>query len=83
MSGLGGALDRDAALVRTQRWGVLIERRVVLPSGFQVEFGFVATDWASIDPLDGGTARVVGDGFVVLHDPEGILDAVVRRVGGN
>jgi predicted nucleotidyltransferase len=67
------ALGVDAQVVRTQLWGVLLERRVQLSSGFEVEFGFVTPSWADVEPVDAGTARVVKDGFRVLHDPSGLL----------
>jgi len=65
------AVGRQAKIVRTQGWGPLTERRVVLRSGFEIEFGFVAPSWASTDPLDEGTARVVRDGCLPLYDPSG------------
>ncbi|WP_232660753.1 nucleotidyltransferase domain-containing protein [Pseudonocardia sp. TRM90224] len=75
----------DPPVVRTQRWGVLIERRVRLESGFEIEFGFVTPDWASTDPVDAGTHRVVSDGMRPLHDPAGLLarvNAAVRPGSG-
>src|SRR6202012_3270690 len=63
------AVGQVGRIVRTQAWGPLVERRVELPSGFLVEFGFAPTSWAGVDPLDAGTARVVADGFTVLDDP--------------
>lgn len=32
---------------------------------------------AATTPVDPGTGRVVRDGFVVLHDPTGVLGALV------
>lgn len=75
------ALGVDAPLVRTCRWGVLVERRVAPPGAPEVEFGLVTPDWARTDPVDPGTARVVGDGLVPVHDPHGLLAQVVAAVG--
>ena len=67
------AVGEAAQLVRAEDWGPLTERRDVLRSGLEVEFGFVSPSWASVDPVDPGTARVVGDGWSPLVDPEGAL----------
>jgi len=67
-------------VLRTQRFGVLTERRMQLRSGLVVEFGVVTPAWASTTPLDDGTARVVADGLVALHDPGGLLSALVHAV---
>lgn len=74
-----GAVGQSIPVVRRAEWGVLTERRLRLPSGFEVEVGFVNPSWASIDPLDGGTAEVVEDGGLVpLYDPEGSLARLVE-----
>jgi uncharacterized protein len=66
--------------VRSRRWGVLWEERVRLPSGLEVEFGFVRPSWASVEPVDEGTARVVRDGFRAIYDPREHLSALLSRV---
>jgi uncharacterized protein len=67
------ALAGQAELVRSQEWGVLTERRVRLPSGLEVEFGFVPPEWAATDPVDPGTARVVRDGCRPILDDNALL----------
>ena len=66
-----------AMLVATRRWGVLTERRLVLASGTEVDFGVAHPSWASIRPLDPGTARVARAGLVPLYDPDGLLARAV------
>ncbi len=73
VAGLFGARVAD---LRTRRWGPLLERRLGLPGGLEVEVGFAPESWAG-DPVDAGTARVVADGFVVVHDPSGLLTRLV------
>lgn len=74
-------LAPGADVVRRQDWGPhLTEVRVVLPGGLELEVGLADLAWASTDPVDAGTARVVGDGFVVLHDPDGLLAALSSGV---
>jgi hypothetical protein len=68
-------------IVRTERWGPLTERRLALPSGLELEVGIVEPSWASVVPLDPRTRRVVEDGFRILHDPHGLLRALVAAVG--
>lgn len=36
--------------------------------------------WAA-EPVDDGTARVVRDGFRVLHDPVGVLSRLLTQLG--
>jgi hypothetical protein len=64
-------------LVKTRRWGPLTERRFALSSGLEVEMGVAPVYWASANPVDGGTRRVVADGAAVVHDPEGLLARLV------
>jgi len=45
------ALGQPATMVRTERWGRLVERRARVGSGFEVEFGFADPSWASTDPF--------------------------------
>ena len=74
------AAGQNGRVVRSQGWGPLSERRVELASGFLVEYGFALTSWASVDPVDDGTAMVVADGFRILYDPEGMLDRLATAV---
>ncbi len=74
------AVGQRAELVRIQEWGPVTERRVALPSGFEIEFGFVAPTWASTDPLDSGTASVVRAGCLPLHDPSGAFELLLAAV---
>jgi uncharacterized protein len=60
-----------AKVVRTQALGPLTERRLLLPSGLELEVGVVLPLWASTDPVDAGTRRVVtDDGMRILYGPE-------------
>jgi predicted nucleotidyltransferase len=74
------ALDLEGEIVRTQEWGPVTERRVRLPSGLELEFGFTAPSWAAIDPVDAGTARVVVDGCVPLVDHDGYFRRLISEV---
>jgi predicted nucleotidyltransferase len=66
------------AVVTTRSWGAITERRLLLPSGLEVEVGVGLPSWADTDPLDPGTKRVVVEGFRILHDPHGLLAALAR-----
>jgi predicted nucleotidyltransferase len=76
------SLAQPAGVVRTREWGPLTERRVLLASGLEVEFGFVGPDWAATDPVDPGTAGVVLDGCDPLLDPHGLLKGLIAAVRG-
>jgi predicted nucleotidyltransferase len=65
-------------LVKTQLWGVIAERRFVMPSGLEVEVGVGRPSWASIGPLDEGTRRVATDGLRPLYDPLGLLVELLK-----
>jgi predicted nucleotidyltransferase len=65
-----------ARLVRTEDWGPIVERRLRLPSGVELEVGLGPPSWAVTTPVDPGTRRVVDDGLSALHDPRGLLAAL-------
>ncbi|MCH8986520.1 MAG: nucleotidyltransferase domain-containing protein, partial [Acidobacteria bacterium] len=44
------ALGQQAPAVRRAEWGRLSERRLRLPSGFEVDMGCVDPSWAATDP---------------------------------
>ncbi len=71
-------LGRRARLVRTRRWGPITERRVRLASGLHVELGIGPPSWATTDPLDPGTSRVISDGLRILYDPDRLLHDAER-----
>ena len=59
----------------------MTERRFALPSGLEVELGVAPPSWASTDPVDEGTHRVVTDNVLVLYDPKGILARLLDACG--
>ena len=65
--GLGVESTRD------EDYGLLWSRRVLLSSELEIEFGFVAEQWARTDPIDGGTLRVVSAGHRIVYDRDGML----------
>ena len=68
-------------VVRTERRGRLTERRLALRSGLELEVAVAEPSWASVVPLDPETRRLVENGFRILHDPHGLLRALVAAVG--
>ncbi|MFJ6530611.1 nucleotidyltransferase domain-containing protein [Streptomyces longwoodensis] len=68
---------RLGEVIRTRSWGPVTERRCRTASGLEVELAVGSPDWARTDPVDPGTRRVVSDGARVLHDPAGVLAALV------
>ncbi len=70
----------DVELVRSETFGVLVERRLRLVTGLDIEVGVVPTSWAATDPVDAGTHRVVSGGFQVLYDRDGLLTKLVQSV---
>ncbi len=66
-----------AQLVRTSSWGAVVERRFALPSGLEIDLGIGTPAWATIDPPDSGTRKVISDGMRILYDPDGLLAALL------
>ena len=77
------AVGGPAELLRARDWGPLAERRIALPSGLEIEFGFAPRSWACADPVDAGTARVVGDGCAPLVDPERAFARLIAAVNAS
>lgn len=75
--------DPLAELVRQRDFGAIQERRLRLPSGLVVEVGIGNPSWASTDPVDHGTRRVVSDGILPLCDRLGLLRALVLTVSSD
>lgn len=65
-------------VIRTERWGPMTERRFILPSGLEVEFGVAPLRWAATDPVDPNLPPIIRDGFRVLYDPDGLLGDLVE-----
>lgn len=61
-------------------YGDLRAIRVWYADGPEVEFGVVSPGWCATDPVNPGTAGVVRDGLVALHDPDGLLARLVAAV---
>jgi uncharacterized protein len=72
-------------IIRTQDWGPLYtERRFVLPSGLEVEFGVAPPAWASTDPPDPNISEDIGNGGLrALYDPEDILSRFIEACRRN
>ena len=72
-------------IIRTQHWGPLYtERRFVLPSGLEVEFGVAPPTWAATDPSDPNISEDIGNGgLLALYDPEGILSRFIEACRRN
>ncbi|MBO8190122.1 nucleotidyltransferase domain-containing protein [Streptomyces oryzae] len=68
--------------VRRRAWGAVSEWRFRTGSGLDVEINIGAPAWASTQPVDPGTRRVVRDGARPLHDPTGILASLIRACDG-
>lgn len=76
--------DRRIESWKDKDYGAVWSRHVHLntsDAGYtEVELSFGQMNWASIDPLDPGTRRVVRDGCYVLYDSEEKLTRLLRFV---
>jgi streptomycin adenylyltransferase len=62
-----------------ETWGAVETIRAKYTNGLEVEYNFADPTWADV-PLDPGTHRVVSEGFRILFDPKGILEALKHQV---
>lgn len=69
-----------SSILRRKSWGAVTERRLAHASGLELDVGIVRRSWASVAPVDAGTARVVRDGFEIVYDPHGILAALITAI---
>ena len=72
-------------IIRTRDWGPLYtERRFVLSSSLEVEFGVAQPSWAATDPPDPDVSDDVRDGGLrAIYDPDGILARFIRACRGS
>jgi uncharacterized protein len=57
----------------TARYGIVWSAHIDLLPVAELELTFADQSWASIDPLDPGTKRVVSDAFRIILDKDGHL----------
>ena len=70
----------QVASVEDEDWGMVQSRRIFYSDSLEVEFSITTPQWASTDPLDEGTRRVIADGAQIVYDPDGILAALIQAV---
>jgi uncharacterized protein len=61
-------------------YGLVWSRHIYLDDETKIEFSFGLSSWASVDPIDIGTFRVVNDGCQVLYDPEYMLSKLIDAI---
>jgi hypothetical protein len=74
--GLEGAGYRIVARTPAP-YGVVWSWHLQLEPDAKLELAFAGPDWASINPVDAGTRRVVDDAFKILVDKDGRLGALL------
>jgi hypothetical protein len=74
------SIGASVAYWRDADYGPVLARHLHLTDNTEIELGFSAPDWASVDPLDDGTRQVIRDGCRILFDPQGLLGQLVRHV---
>jgi predicted nucleotidyltransferase len=61
-------------------YGVIWSRHVFLDNETEIEFGFGLPSWASVNPVDAGTFRMVSEGCRILYDAENLLGKLIDKV---
>lgn len=70
-----------ARFLYCRAWGPVMELRLRRRSGLHLDVGIAPLTWATVDPLDLGTARVLSDGVRVVHDPDRLLAVAADAAG--
>ncbi len=65
--------------VRQHWWGGLVETRLQLGTGLDVDIDVASTRWARA-PLEDGARLLLLGGIRVLHDPDGLLRAALEAL---
>jgi len=73
------SLFGDVKESKVESWGRVETLRAFYHDGFEIEFNFTGSDWASV-PVDSGTSRVISEGMRILYDPNGRLEALRNAV---
>ncbi|MGB3694665.1 MAG: nucleotidyltransferase domain-containing protein [Spirulinaceae cyanobacterium] len=61
-------------------YGVVWSRHIYFTNQTEIEFSFGFLSWASINPLEIGTFRVVNNGCRILYDPKCLLQNLLHEV---
>lgn len=65
---------------RGAAYGAVWSYHVLLVPSAELELAFAAAEWASNNPIDAGTRRVVEDGFKIIVDKDGLLQRLVAAI---
>ena len=70
-----------ARFLHRRAWGPMTELRLRRRSGLHLDVGVAPLTWATVEPLDLGTARVLRDGVRIVHDPDRLLAEAAKAAG--
>jgi uncharacterized protein len=73
-------MNAEIADWKDEDYGVVWSRHVCLNDKTEIEFSFGSLSWASVEPVDAGTFRVISDGCRILYDPEGLFRELIATV---
>jgi predicted nucleotidyltransferase len=66
--------------ILVENFGALTSIRVFYKNDLEIEFGIVSPDWASLNPLDPGTKRVIVDGSRIILDKKNLLKPLLHSI---
>ncbi len=76
-------LGFDCTAAALEDYGVAKSWRAWLAGHGEFELTLAPLSWASIDPVDNGSWRVVRDGMVAVVDKDGLLRSIQYAVGAS
>jgi hypothetical protein len=80
LKGFDWVRELGAEILATESWGAITSVRLRTATGTEVELGIGDPSWASIDPIDAGTERVIRGGCRVLDDPYGSFARLIAHI---
>lgn len=66
--------------VEFEDWVGVKTQRAFFIDSFEVEFNFAYPSWASVDPIEQETYRIIAQGARVLFDPQGYLKRLIEAL---
>lgn len=65
---------------RDADYGVVWSRHIFLQDRTEIEFSFGCPQWASLNPIDPGTFRVINHGCRIYYDAQGLMTELLEKI---
>jgi uncharacterized protein len=65
---------------RDEDYGVVWSRHLFLADKREIEIGFGDRSWATTDPVDAATRKVINNGCRIIYDPEALINNFLTQI---